>query len=214
MEGFDVVVILEDGHSIKIPADIVPLITLVHKTVSLAPEGLKAPVPLPKIRGQTFSKVLEWAELHKDDPTLLAKALESNPTNGNLPNSAAPLKLKLSGLSTSIDDQDAEADDLEEDDSAESGVEGFNEISLDKDILIFPADRKLIESLDIPNLIDLTAAANYLAMESLLDLCCKAIANHMTGLSVEELRLKFNIPNDFTAEEEAKLRSQFGWADE
>jgi S-phase kinase-associated protein 1 len=60
----------------------------------------------------------------------------------------------------------------------------------------------------------MTSAANFLAMEPLLDLCCKTIAGHMTGLSTEELRAKFGIVNDFTPEEEARMRAEFGWADE
>lgn len=201
-----IVVVLEDGHSITVPSDLVPLITLVHRTALLSPPGHKATVPLPKIRGQTFAKVMEWADLHKDDPSLMAKAIESlTPT--------APIKLNLAGLVASVDDEDAEADGMDMD-MEEMMIDDFNETALDKDILICPADRKLLDSLDIPNLIDLTAAANYLGMEALLDVCCKAIASHMSGLSVEELRLKFNIPNDFTPEEETRLRAQYGWADE
>jgi S-phase kinase-associated protein 1 len=48
----------------------------------------------------------------------------------------------------------------------------------------------------------------------LLDSCCKAIANHMKGLSVEDLRAKFNIKNDFTPEEEERVRRETSWIDE
>jgi S-phase kinase-associated protein 1 len=33
----------------------------------------------------------------------------------------------------------------------------------------------------------------------------------MKGLSVEELRSKFNIKNDFTPEEEERVRKETGW---
>lgn len=48
----------------------------------------------------------------------------------------------------------------------------------------------------------------------LLDSCCKAIANLMKGLTVEELRAKFNIKNDFTPEEEEQVRRKTAWIEE
>ena len=46
----------------------------------------------------------------------------------------------------------------------------------------------------------------------LLDLCCRGVAGHMRGLSVEELRKKFNIVNDFALEEEEGVRRENLWA--
>lgn len=51
-------------------------------------------------------------------------------------------------------------------------------------------------------------------MTKLLDLTCQAIADHMKGLDVEGIRKKFNIENDFTPEEEAKIKEEFAWAEE
>lgn len=48
-------------------------------------------------------------------------------------------------------------------------------------------------------------AANYLDVSDLLSSGCKAIANHIRGKTVEELRAFFNIENDFTPEEEARV---------
>ncbi|GKC08142.1 SKP1-like protein 1B [Tanacetum coccineum] len=61
-------------------------------------------------------------------------------------------------------------------------------------------------------LFDLVRAANYLNIKSLLDLTCQAVADSIKDLSVEELRKKFNIQNDFTPEEEAKVRKENAWA--
>ncbi len=205
-------VLTEDGHTIQISDDLLPLITLVSRTVQLKENNRQdiISVPLPKIRGSTFARILEWAGLHRDDPTARNESLDEKSKKINQENEPIKLRLKITD-----DDSDAgdgsDSDGMEDEDTQ---YPSFNKEELDQDVLICPADRRLLDSLDIPSLIDLTAAANYLAMEPLLDVCCKAIANHMTGLSVEELRLKFNIPNDFTPEEEAKLKAEFGWADE
>jgi len=45
-------------------------------------------------------------------------------------------------------------------------------------------------------------AANYLDIKGLLDLSCAKIASLMKGKTAEEIRKVFNIPNDFTPEEE------------
>lgn len=202
----------EDGHTVQVPDDLLPYITLLKQTFELGRLNTSnKPIPLPKIRASTFAKVLEWAALHKDDPTINAASINTAPVK----KTQDKIELKLN-IKKNADDEDEE---MEAADSAmkesETGTaDKFSMEDLDWDPLICPADRKYLESISIPNLIDLTAAANYLAMEPLLDLCCKSIASQMSGLSVEELRVKFNIPNDFTPEEEAKLKAEFGWADE
>lgn len=216
----DVVVVTEDGHTVPVPLEVLPLITLVHKTALLSREAAgPAQVMLPKIRGCTFSKVLEWAHLHKDDPVALATVDPTRRAAAPNKEQHARQKIKLSlpalgGPADGDDDDEDPSPDADSDGSDAGYVDEFGHSAINADIHICPADRKLLDTLTIPSLIDLTAAANYLAMEPLLDVCCKSIAGHMTGLSVEELRLKFNIPNDFTPEEEARMKTEFGWADE
>lgn len=208
----DVSVLTEDGHTVQVPADLLPYITLLKQTVEMGQlYPSNKPIPLPKIRASTLGKVLEWAALHKDDPTITAVSINTAPPK----NSEDRIELKLNIHRTADDDDDEleSSTDMAMQD-IDTGADKFSMEELDKDPLICPADRKFLESIQIPNLIDLTAAANYLAMEPLLDVCCKSIASQMSGLSVEELRVKFNIPNDFTPEEEAKLKAEFGWADE
>ena len=74
-----------------------------------------------------------------------------------------------------------------------------------------PRDRAFFASLDLPTLIELTKAANYLHCPRLLEQCCRAVAGHMRGLSTEQLREKFNIDNDFTKDEEERLRKETAW---
>jgi S-phase kinase-associated protein 1 len=64
------------------------------------------------------------------------------------------------------------------------------------------------------DLFDLIMAANYLDIPSLFDLTCSTVANMIKGKTPEELRFHFNIPNDFTPEEEEEVRRENAWAEE
>ena len=50
-------------------------------------------------------------------------------------------------------------------------------------------------------------AANFLDVKDLLDLTCKTVAEYIKQCKTpEEIRQRFNIPNDFTPEEEEEVR--------
>ncbi|XP_058213722.1 SKP1-like protein 1A [Rhododendron vialii] len=61
-------------------------------------------------------------------------------------------------------------------------------------------------------LFDLILAANYLNIESLLDLTCQMVGGMIKGKTPEEIRQTFDIKNDFTPEEEQEARSENAWA--
>ena len=63
-------------------------------------------------------------------------------------------------------------------------------------------------------LLQLILAANYLDIKPLLDLTCAKIASMMKDKTTEEMRQIFNIVNDFTPEEEAKVREENKWCEE
>lgn len=63
-------------------------------------------------------------------------------------------------------------------------------------------------------LFELILAANYMDIKSLLDLTCAKVASMIKGKSPEEIRQTFNIVNDFTPEEEAKVREENKWCEE
>ncbi|XP_049723846.1 S-phase kinase-associated protein 1-like [Elephas maximus indicus] len=63
-------------------------------------------------------------------------------------------------------------------------------------------------------LFELILAANYLDMKGLLDVTCKTVANRIKGKTPEELPKTFNIKNDFTEEEEARVRKENQWCGE
>jgi S-phase kinase-associated protein 1 len=67
---------------------------------------------------------------------------------------------------------------------------------------------------DQGTLFALLLAANYLNIKALRTVCCKTVANNMKKKTVEQIRDMYNIPNDFSAEEEAALRKENEWSDD
>ena len=65
-----------------------------------------------------------------------------------------------------------------------------------------------------PDLISLIQASNYLAINDLLDLCCKTVANMIKGKMVEQIRTTLNLVNDFTKEEEAAIKLETEWCED
>ena len=65
---------------------------------------------------------------------------------------------------------------------------------------------------DQSTLFEFIMAANYLNIKGLMELTCQAVADMIKGKNTEELRKTFNIENDFTPEEEERIRSENAWA--
>lgn len=74
-------------------------------------------------------------------------------------------------------------------------------------------DAAFIDIEKVDELIDLIVAANFLDIEGLLNLGCAKIATLVKGKNVEEIRELFGIENDFTPEEEARIREENKWAE-
>ena len=55
-------------------------------------------------------------------------------------------------------------------------------------------------------------ATDYLNIKNLLDLTCETVACMMKGKTVEEIRKKFNIKNDYTPQEGEEVRGKNQWA--
>ena len=66
---------------------------------------------------------------------------------------------------------------------------------------------------DDETLFNLILAANYLDIKSLLDLTCKTVADEIKGKTPEEIRVQFNIKNDFTPEEEEEVKRENAWCE-
>ena len=63
-------------------------------------------------------------------------------------------------------------------------------------------------------LFNLMLVANDLNIKPLLDITCAKVASMIKGKTPEEIRKTFNIVNDFTPEEEAKVREENKWCEE
>lgn len=59
---------------------------------------------------------------------------------------------------------------------------------------------------------ELILASNYLDIKHLLDLTCAFIATLIKGRTPEEIRENFHIVNDFSPEDEQKIREENKWA--
>lgn len=60
----------------------------------------------------------------------------------------------------------------------------------------------------------LVMAANYLDNKQLLELCCAKVATFIKGRTPEEIRSLFEIENDFSHEEEQRIREDNKWCAE
>jgi S-phase kinase-associated protein 1 len=49
-------------------------------------------------------------------------------------------------------------------------------------------------------------------IKSLLDICCAQVASQFKGKAIEELKKQFSIEEDFTPEEEERLKLEHPWA--
>lgn len=72
---------------------------------------------------------------------------------------------------------------------------------------------KFIDLDKVDDIIDIVIAANFLDIDPLTELSCAKIASMIKGTSVEDIRKKFGIENDFTPEEEAQIREENKWAE-
>jgi len=68
--------------------------------------------------------------------------------------------------------------------------------------------------MDQTPLFKLILAANYLGITPLLDLTAKTVADMIKGKTPEEIRRIFNIPNDFSPEEEEEIRRENAWCED
>ena len=78
---------------------------------------------------------------------------------------------------------------------------------------IEPYDQEFLK-VDQGTLFELILAAHYLDIKGLLDVTCKTVANMIKGKTPEEIRKTFNIKDEFTAEEEEKVRKENEWYEE
>ena len=71
-----------------------------------------------------------------------------------------------------------------------------------------------VDKMTIEELVNLTVAANYMGINSLLDLCCAKVASLCKDKSEEEIFKTFNINETFTEEEKNKIKEENKWIEE
>lgn len=217
--GPTVTFISEDGQALEVERQCARQVGLIRNMLDMSPPDSSLTFPLANVKSTIMTKVIEFLQFHQSDVSLPDKDPyggslrrqeiidEDDPKAGQTPNVSA---LRLQGDSEAASSNDfssSDDDDLAFDDDDEYLHEEYL-------CNVTPWDQKFMDSLDLATLLELTKAANYLNITLLLDLCCRTIAKQMTGLKAEELRKKFNLTNDFTPEEEAKMAAEFAWIDE
>lgn len=68
-----------------------------------------------------------------------------------------------------------------------------------------------VDEMETSMLLDVILAANFMDIQSLLDLTCAKVASIIKGHTPDEIRQKFGIVNDFTPEEEEKIKNENKW---
>ena len=71
-----------------------------------------------------------------------------------------------------------------------------------------------IDKIPLEDLVNLSVAANYMGINSLLDLCCAKIASLCKDKNEEEIFKTFNITEPLTEEEKNKIKEENKWIDE
>ena len=71
-----------------------------------------------------------------------------------------------------------------------------------------------IDKIILDDLVNLTVAANYMGINSLLDLCWAKLASLCKDKTEEETHKTFNITETFTEEEKEKIKKEKKWIEE
>ena len=71
-----------------------------------------------------------------------------------------------------------------------------------------------VDKMSMEELVNLTVAANYMGINSLLDLCCAKVASLCKDKNEVEIFKTFNITEQFTEEEKNKIKEENKWIDE
>ena len=67
---------------------------------------------------------------------------------------------------------------------------------------------------EVEMLVEIMLAAHYMGIQPLLNLACATAAFLIKGKTADEIRKLFGITNDFTPEEEARIREENKWCEE
>ncbi|OIT28919.1 skp1-like protein 1b [Nicotiana attenuata] len=101
---------------------------------------------------------------------------------------------------------------------SEEDIKNFEKMDLNEKVIknledIKNFDKEFVNT-NSKNLFEVVFAANYLNIKGLFEFLCQTIADRIKNKSVKAVRKIFNVTNDFTEEEEAKVYEENKWAHE
>ncbi|XP_010514081.1 PREDICTED: SKP1-like protein 14 [Camelina sativa] len=102
--------------------------------------------------------------------------------------------------------------DAEEESKEDKEKKEADSMSGEEAVKLKEWEAEFLKDKDLATIFQLILAANYLNVKGLLDLTCQNVADHIKDMTPEEVRVIFNIENDFTPEEEEKVRKENSWA--
>ncbi|XP_010430692.1 PREDICTED: SKP1-like protein 14 [Camelina sativa] len=109
-----------------------------------------------------------------------------------------------------VDDEEESKEDKEKKEATEK--KEADSMSEEEAVKLKEWEAEFLKDKDLATIFQLILAANYLNVKGLLDLTCQNVADHIKDMTPEEVRVIFNIENDFTPEEEEKVRKENSWA--
>ena len=145
-----------------------------------------------------ISKEEEMLHVNREDigmSTTLVNMMDSMDNNMSIPVAPVSTDVLIKVIEYMAWHRQARADELAEDEKS-------------------AFDNAFVEDLSDEALFNMILAANYLDIQQLLDLTCKCVADQVKGKSPEEIRIRFNIKNDFTPEEEEEVQRENAWCEE
>ncbi len=77
-----------------------------------------------------------------------------------------------------------------------------------------PFYSSFIDQFTQEQLLEITRGANFMGISPLMDLCCAKIASFIRHRTPEEIRANLKLSNNFTKEQENKIREENKWADD
>ncbi|KAI0149767.1 E3 ubiquitin ligase SCF complex, Skp subunit [Hypoxylon sp. NC0597] len=156
----------------------------------LAEEETELPIPIQADK-ETLEKVVQWCQIQvqHEDEEAKRTAKEANEEANDK------------------DVVDASAS------STDSDPDGPYVTPADHAITVIPSWAKgFFAELSRDETFAVITAANFLDIPLLLEYSAKHIANNIKGMSTEQMREFFNIENDFSPEEEERIRRECEWA--
>uniref|UniRef100_A0AC34RT65 Skp1-related protein n=1 Tax=Panagrolaimus sp. JU765 TaxID=591449 RepID=A0AC34RT65_9BILA len=156
--------------------------------------GSELKIPIPDIAGETLSKIVEFCRHYENDEPYI-------PPNRDIPipDIAGETLSKIVEFCRHYEND-----------------EPYIPPNRDVDEINYPEPNSWeMKFLYLPTELfeKIILGANYLNIQRLIDACCFRLGLMIQGRSVEEIRTVFDIPNDFSSDEEENMRREHIWYD-